>query len=402
MSKIVMVNTVATGSTGSLMMGLRDEAVRMGHRVLCAYGRGSAPDGESLRIGTQAGVLAHVAKTRFFDLHARGSKRATQRFVKALEAWEPDLLHLHNIHGYYLHAETLFDYIRQARLPVIWTLHDCWALTGHCSHFMRATCTLYKTGCYDCPLRREYPASRLLDRSAANYAWKRQAFSGIDGLTLALPSRWLEAVVAESFLKDARRVVIPNGVDLSLFRPSRDAEVREAHGVRAGQLMLLSVAAPFDERKGFSDALKVAQILGERVRLVMVGLSEKQLRGLPGDVTGVRRTGDAAALARLYGAADCLLNPTREDTYPTVNMEAMASGTPVAAYADGGCIEQLSPPCGITVPVGDVAALADAALALAAQKEALAPLCRETAEERFNRLSAFVAYAKEYQGSLGG
>lgn len=400
MPRIVMINTVLNGSHGRLMADIGLAAAREGFSVTRVFGRGDGADG-AVRIGSRRDVLAHVALTRLLDRHARGSRAATRAFVEALNGLRPDIVHLHNVHGYYLHAETLFEALRARGVPILWTLHDCWAFTGHCSHFVRANCIKWQAGCHDCPLGREYPASLWLDASRENWRWKRKAFAGQKTLTVATPSKWLYDLVAQSFLQDAPRIAIPNGIDLSLFQPVRDAEVRARHGVREGQVMLLAVAAPFDRRKGFDDALAVARLLGSKARVVLVGLNDGQLGRLPPNVTGVKRTDGPEALVSLYGAADCLINPTYEDTYPTVNMEAMACGTPVAAYDTGGCGEQLAPGVGRATPAGDAERLAEAAMALAAQKAGIAGACRAHAERFFDRRRAVEAYVAQYKKMMG-
>lgn len=404
MPKLLMVNTVCSGSHGRIMRDLRAGAEADGCEVMMAYGRGDAPDGSALRIGTQTDVLLHVAQTRLLDRHARGSRAATRAFVRALEAYQPDLLHIHNVHGYYLHAETLFDWIRVHGLPTVWTLHDCWALTGHCSHFVRAACERWKAGCYDCPLKHAYPASYGLDASRANWRWRRAAFATVPSLRIVSPSRWLDGVLMESTLCDVPRQVIPNGVDLSLFQPDDTGgheAVRARYGIPDDRPMLLAVASPFDDRKGFADALALSRILEDRAHIVLVGLTAKQTDGLPENVTGIERTDGPEALVSLYAAADCLINPTYEDTYPTVNMEAMACGTPVASYAVGGATEQLQVPMGRPVPVGDPKALAHVALALAQEKAQLRTQCRAYAAGHFDRRQAIRAYLSLYQSMMG-
>ena len=403
MPRIVMVNTVATGSHGRIMGDMGRAAEQAGFDVTVAFGRGGGNE-KAIRIGNTRDVLFHVALTRLLDRHGRGSRRATQALVETLRRMKPDMLHLHNLHGYYLHIETLFAYIRESGVPTLWTLHDCWALTGHCSHFVRASCDRWQTGCYRCPLKGEYPASLFCDASRSNWHWKGAAFSGLDNLTLVAPSLWLGEVIGQSYLQDVPCRVIPNGVDLSLFRPAEGdgLAVRERMGVKPGQAMLLAVAAPFDGRKGYADALALAEKLGDRARLVLVGLSKKQRSCLPEGITGILRTDGPEALVALYGAADCLINPTYEDTYPTVNMEALACGTPVAAYATGGCIEQLVEPVGIAVPCGDVGALAEAAMSLAARRKGLTEACRTYAEAHFDRENAMNTYVAEYRQMTGG
>lgn len=401
MPKLAMINTVCTGSHGRIMADLRHAAECSGFQAAVYFGRGGSAGPGCTRFVSRGDVLSHVALTRTLDRHARGSRRSSHALVRALAAFSPDVLHLHNLHGYYLNAEVLFDYIRDHAVPTVWTLHDCWAFTGHCSHFVRASCDRWIDGCHHCPLVREYPASFGLDASAANWIWKRETFAKTKTLNIVTPSRWLDAMVGQSFLKDIPRAVIPNGVDLESFSVSQDKNVRHKFGVQDGQAMLLAVAAPFDARKGFADALRVAETLGGNARVVLVGLEDRQMRNLPGNVTGVMRTGSPLELVSLYGAADCLINPTYEDTYPTVNMEAMACGTPVAAYAVGGCVEQLETDCGRLVSCGDADALAQAAMELAARKGQLRQACRVYAEEHFDRKRAVESYVALYRKLTG-
>lgn len=367
-----------------MMRDLQCAATQRGMEVVCAYARGEG-GASDLKIGSAADVRLHGLMSRALDMQGRGSKRATRRFVEALERIQPDAVHLHNLHGYYLHYETLFAYLRARRVPVVWTLHDCWPLTGHCSHFVRANCEKWRTGCRDCPLKGAYPASWGLDRSRDNWPRKKRAFTGLENATIVTPSEWLAGIVSQSFLGEYPLRVIPNGVDLSVFTPG---EAGSEHPRRK----LLAVASPFDARKGYADALRVAQTLGEQAELTLVGLSEKQIAELPKGILGMRKTSAPEALIGLYREADCLLNPTYEDTYPTVNMEAIACGTPVAAYAVGGCPEQIAPGCGALVPVGDAKALANAAMAI--QKDSQA--CRAHALAHFDRRAAMDAYLRLY------
>ena len=401
MPRIAFINTVCTGSHGRIMDDLRRAAEGAGFTCRIIFSRGKSAGAHCVRFGDRADVALHGAASRLFDAQSLCSRRATRRLLRMLDEFSPDLVHLHNAHGYYLNAPMLFAWLKKRNVPLVWTLHDCWALTGHCSHFVRANCALWKTGCHDCPLKKEYPASLLFDRSRQNWQWKKRAFTSLERLTVVTPSQWLGEVAGESFLRGAARRVIGNGVDLKLFTPGGDTEkTRREMGIPPGKKLLLSVAAPFDARKGFADALQIADMLREKAVLVMVGLTREQVESLPRGVIGVERTEGPEALVALYRAADCLLNPTYEDTYPTVNMEALACGTPAAAYGVCGCPEQLEAPCGETVPVGNARALAEAALALCAEKPKISAACRAKAERDFDREKAVKAYTKLYEEVL--
>lgn len=397
MPRIAFINTVCTGSHGRIMEDLRRTAEREGWSCRVFFSRGKSAGAYCVRFGNDVEIAVHGAASRLLDAHARFSCGATRRLLRQLDEFSPDVVHLHNAHGYYLNAPMLFRWLEARRIPLVWTLHDCWAFTGHCSHFVRAQCEKWKTGCSRCPLKKEYPASLLIDGSKGNWRWKKRVFTAPEKMTIVTPSCWLADRVGESFLRDAPRRVIGNGVDLSLFTPGDGAEeTRRALGVSQGKRLLLSVAAPFDARKGFADALEIAGLLRGEAVLAMVGLTREQKEALPQGVIGIERTDGPEALVALYRAADCLLNPTYEDTYPTVNMEAIACGTPVAAYAVCGCPEQLEAPCGKTAPVGDTHALAEAAMALCAEKNKISAACRAKAERDFDRAQAAKAYTKLY------
>ncbi|MEG0767186.1 MAG: glycosyltransferase [Clostridia bacterium] len=400
---LVQINTVCNGSHGRIMSQLQYAAREKGINAYVAFARGEPnASGRCIRIGTQTDVLLHGLFSRLLDGQGFASRRATRDLVRALEALRPDLIHLHNLHGYYLHLETLFNYLKTAGIPVVWTLHDCWAFTGHCSHFVRAQCDRWQHGCYDCPLKREYPASLLLDQSRKNYVRKREIFQGVPNLTLIAPSHWLGDLVGQSMLQDYPLHIIPNGIDLARFIPQECITVRGKWQIPSDAKILLAVASPFDARKGYADLLRLAARLGKTVRLVMIGLTSKQVQSLPPDITGIMRTEDVAELSAWYAAADAFVNTTYEDTYPTVNMEAMASGTPVICYRVGGCAEQIPEDCGMLVPVGDEVALCDAVeYVLSKGKSFYMQRVRAHACAYFDGADSIHSYLACYQALLG-
>ena len=388
--RMVMINTVCSGSHGRIMSDLQSALLARGEEAYVAFSRGREnASGRCIRIGNSWDIRLHGLASRLLDRHGFASRHATQQFVRELERLVPDAVHLHNLHGYYLHLETLFGALRDLGVPVIWTLHDCWAFTGHCSHYVRANCDRWKTRCGPCPLKGAYPASLLLDQSARNYDEKRKLLADFPNMTLVTPSRWLAAQVAESFLKDHPLRVIPNGVDLDRFCPPEHPKPNE-------KPMILAVAAPFDERKGYGDTLAVAKALPQ-YQFVLVGLTEKQIQALPEGVRGMTRTENAEALIELYRQADALLNTTYEDTYPTVNLEAMACGTPVVSYATGGCCEQIPRACGTLTPTGNVPRLTESVQQVVeAGKASYAQACRSHAIEHFDRRKNQEHYLLEY------
>ncbi|AMW31976.1 glycosyltransferase [Fervidobacterium islandicum] len=339
--RVLQINSVCgVGSTGRIMLQVHNTLKEKGHESYLAYGRKPVRNcEEAIRIGNDLDVYSHVLLTRMFDLHGFGSKKATKEFVKTLEKINPDIIHLHNIHGYYLHIEVLFDFLKRYDKPVVWTLHDCWAFTGHCAHFLYARCDKWKTGCYSCPEKKAYPKSVFLDNSKSNYQRKRKIFTGVRNMTLVTPSQWLAGLVKESFLAEYPVKVIPNGVDVSIFKPT-PSDFRKRFGL-ANKFVILGVANVWDRRKGFDYFLELSKYLSDDEVIVLVGVSDKQIKMLPRNVIGIKRTSLAKELAEIYTAADVFFNPTLEDNYPTVNLEAQACGTYVITFDSGGSSETI-------------------------------------------------------------
>lgn len=341
--RYVQINSFYNGSTGTIMRNLHEGLKERGVDSYIFWGRRHKTIGDHERCcASEAGVYLHGALSRLTDRAGFYSKRDTAKLLKQLDEIDPDVVHLHNIHGYYVNVEMLFGWLARHRCQVRWTLHDCWAFTGHCPHFQYVSCDRWLTGCRDCPQKRGYPSSLLLDSSRRNWEDKRRIFTSVspERMTLVSPSRWLAGLVGKSFLKGYSVEVRHNTVDRSVFKPT-PSDFREHHGV-GDKFMILGVASPWSERKGLGDFVRLADELDpNRFAIVLVGLSKRQLKVLPENIIGLERTSSAEELAGIYSAADVFFNPTREDNYPTVNLEAEACGTPVVTYDVGGCRETI-------------------------------------------------------------
>jgi putative colanic acid biosynthesis glycosyltransferase len=338
--KVLQINTVCgVGSVGRIVRQIHEALREKGHESYIAYGRKPLGCDGAIRIGGDLDVYFHVFLTRVFDLHGFGSKKATKKFLKIVEEINPDIIHLHNIHGYYLNIEVLFDFLKSFDKPVVWTLHDCWAFTGHCSHFTYAKCERWKTGCYSCPEKKSYPRSVIFDNSKSNYARKKKAFTSVKNMTLVTPSQWLAGLVKESFLGDYPVQVIPNGIDTEVFKPT-PSDFKKRYGLD-GKFLILGVANVWEKRKGFDYFLDLSKYLSDDEIIVLVGLSDERIKNLPNNIIGIKRTNSAKELAEIYTAADVFFNPTLEDNYPTVNLEAQACGTYVITFDSGGTKETI-------------------------------------------------------------
>lgn len=339
--KVFQINTVCgTGSTGRIVVDIARVLEKEGHECCIAYGRGNAPsDVDSFRIDSKKEVYLHAALSRFTDAQGLYSTSATKRLIQKIRDYDPDIIHLHNIHGYYLNYKVLFQFLSQYNKPIVWTLHDCWAFTGHCAYFDYVHCDFWKAECHDCPQKDTYPTSWLLDRSRENFRLKKSLFTGIKNLTIVTPSHWLAGLVKQSFLKEYPVEVIHNGIDLNVFKPT-PSDFRKKYHLEDKKI-ILGVASPWTPRKGLKDFIELAGLVNEETRIVLVGLNDKQLKKLPENIIGIKRTNNPQELAGIYTAADVFFNPTYEDNYPTTNLEALACGTPVVTYNTGGSPESV-------------------------------------------------------------
>lgn len=356
--KVLLINSVCgIRSTGRIAAGIAAEYIADGNECRIAYGREHAPaeySGIAVRIGSEAEVRYNALAARILDNEGFGAVRATRRFLKWADEYDPDVLWLHNLHGYYINAHMLFDWIKsRPQMTVRWTLHDCWAFTGHCAHFTYAGCTQWRTGCQKCPQKGSYPKSIFADNCKRNYQKKKEAFCGVADMTLITPSNWLCGLVRQSFLGGYRTEVVHNTIDCDVFRPTA-GDFRSKHGIEDKQ-MILGVASAWSERKGLYDFVRLSDMLAGEAVVVLVGLDRAQAAKMPRGIIAIERTDSKKELAEIYTCADVFVNLTYEDTYPTVNLEAQACGTPCITYRTGGCAETVPPEN--TVEPGDLVSL---------------------------------------------
>lgn len=355
--KVLQINSVCgIRSTGRICTDIAHLLQQQGHSCRIVYGREDVPEqfaSISIRSDSPIGVKLHALQSRVLDNAGFARAGATKKLLQKIRDYDPDVIHLHNVHGYFLHVPTLFRFLKEYGRPVIWTFHDCWPFTGHCTYFDKIGCQRWKTGCYDCPQKKRYPSSHLLDRSRSNYQKKMELFSDLDKLTIVTPSQWLADLAGESFLKNIPLRVIHNGIDVETFRPLA-SDFRCRYRLE-GKKIVLGVASSFDKGKGFDDFVELSRRLEAPYQIVMVGLTPEQLPQLPDNILGICRTDSVRQLAEIYSAADVFINPTYEDNYPTTNLEAQCCGTPAITYRTGGSIESV--PAEQVVTQGDLDAL---------------------------------------------
>ena len=359
--KLLQINSVVnSGSTGRIAEEIAHTAIASGWESYIAFGRNERySESNLIRIGNDLGIKMHGLQTRLFDRHGLGSVKSTKLFIQQVDKIKPDIIHLHNIHGYYINIEILFNYLSKVDVPVVWTLHDCWSITGHCTHFSYVGCEKWRTKCYSCPQKNEYPASLFIDRSEKNYILKNELFNSLSNLTLVPVSQWLSDILKDSFLQKYPSSVINNGINTSVFKPSGNNEFRERYGLQ-NKFILLGVASIWSQRKGLEDFIELSKTLVADYQIILVGLTRKQKDQLPVEILGIERTESVEELAELYASSDVYINTTYEDTFPTTNLESLACGTPVITYNTGGSPESIDESTGIVVEQGNISKLVEA------------------------------------------
>lgn len=403
MPTILQINVDAdNGSNGGIARNIGKLVSEKGWLSYIAYGRLSIPDNYSklIKIGGNLDVRWHGIESRIMDNHGLSSRHATTVFVKSLSAIKPDIVHLHNIHGYYLNYKILFDYLKKQKIPVVWTLHDCWSFTGHCAHFMSVDCHKWETKCHTCPLKSAYPKSVLMDCSARNYMLKKEIFTSLDNLTIVPVSQWLADLVNKSFFGGKNVHVIHNGIELNQFKPSNATKTQL--GLDESLPVILGVANVWTNSKGLKEFVKISNDL--KCQVVLIGVDDKLRRVLPKQIISIERTTNQQQLADYYSVSDILLNPTYADTFPTINLESLACGTPVITYRTGGSPEAVDEETGDVVEQGYYEKLLEAVKKIINQtqfeKNEQREKCRKRAEQLFDKNKCFKKYIEIYEQLL--
>lgn len=383
MRSIIQLNLGNYGSTGLVMRGISKLSEVYDYYMYCGYPSSpinNAAQSKDIIIGTYFTRRIGVKIAQITGMNGCVSLFSTIKLLRYFDRIQPGIIHFHNLHNSYVNLPLLFKYIKKHSIPVIWTLHDCWSFTGQCPHFTLVNCDKWKTGCHHCPQYRDYPAS-YVDRTKTMWKLKRKWFTGIKNLTIVTPSQWLADLVKQSFLKDYPVKVINNGIDLKIFKPT-PSNFREKHSLH-NKYIVLGVAFGWGKRKGLDVFIELSKRLDQsKYQIVLVGTDDKVDKQLPANIISIHRTQNQNELAEIYTAADVFANPTREENYPTVNMEAIACGTPVLTFRTGGSPEILDESTGSVVDCDDIDAM---------EKE-IVRICEEkpyTEEDYLNRAISF-------------
>jgi glycosyltransferase involved in cell wall biosynthesis len=346
----------------------------------------------AILIGNRYSRVFHINFAKLTGFNGCFSYFSTRNFLRKLKKIKPDIIHLHNLHNCYINLPLLFKYIKKNNIKVLWTLHDCWAFTGQCAHFTIAKCDKWKTGCHHCKTYKEYPPS-YVDRTKKMWKLKKKWFTGIKDATIITPSQWLGDLVKQSYLGEYPVKVINNGIDLSVFKPT-ESDFRKKHNLE-NKHILLGVALFWDYKKGLDVFIELSKRLDDRYQIVLVGTSDEVDKQLPNNIISIHRTQNQEELAEIYSTADVLLNPTREDTFPTVNIESLACGTPIVTFNTGGSPEIINETCGVVTEVNDVDHMEKAIRRICEEKPYSKEACVSRASN-FDKDEKFKEYVELY------
>lgn len=348
--KVLQINTVyPNGSTGKIAKGIHDLCVEQQIECVTAYRYGSSatPPIDTKTVSSYLDCHIHNRLSRWTMLQGCFSYFKTRKFLRWVKKYDPDIVHLHNIHGSFINHKLLFKFLKKHQSKVIWTLHDCWTFTGGCAYYDMVGCDKWKAQCSHCPQRTGfYDGSKLIHKN------KKKWFSGLDNVTLVANSKWTAGQAKMSYMGQYPIKVIYNGIDLSVFKPTQ-SDFRKRHGLE-NKMIVLGVAFGWGDRKGLDVFIELAKRLPEQYKIVIIGTNESIDTQIPANILSIHRTNDQRELAEIYTAADVFVNPTREEAFGLVNIEALACGTPGVTFRTGGSPECYDDTCGIVVEKDDI------------------------------------------------
>ena len=379
--KTVQINSVyGVGSTGIIAKDLCDYINKKGIESKVFYGYGASSDKNAVAFSSRLNVTFHVLQTRLLGKHAFYSKRPTRKLVKMLQTYAPDVIHIHQIHGHYLNVPILFDYLAKSNAKIIFTLHDCWMFTGHCSHFYHINCEKWKAGCGKCPQLSAYPKSLIFDRSKESWRDKKKYFTMLKHAVLVTPSQWLFHYLPDSFLNQYDKRIINNGIDTTVFFPKDSSRIKKTLGLE-NKFVIIGIASKWLHPDNQKKAIELIQSFGDDIGIVLIGVTQKQRLLLPEKTVCIPFVTSREELAAYYSLGDVFINLSLEDNFPTVNLEAMACGVPIIAFNSGGNAEVISGDIGFSISTGDFSGIKEAVKLIQQSKKDYRNFCRETAEK---------------------
>lgn len=389
--KVVQINAVyERGSTGTICKNISILLNSMSIENYVLYSNGNSYSENGIKYTYNFYIKIQALLSRILGNYGFNSKIATYKLIKNLKMINPNIIHIHNIHSHNLDLKVFFNYLSTCDSKIVWTFHDCWAFTGYCTYYDLYNCDKWRKNCSNCPQYRTY--SWFYDKSKANYYKKKELFDNCR-FEITTPSMWLKEQVLDSFLKDKNVTVINNAIDLEVFYP-RKTSFKEQYGI-SEKRVLLGVAFDWGFRKGLDVFIELAKTLDSKYQIVLVGTNEGIDKDLPRNIISIHRTKSQQELAEIYSAADIFLNPTRDEVFGLVNIEALACGTPVIMFDSGGSPECIDETCGRVIEKNNIPEMISAIEELSNKKNILYESCIKRASN-FDKNIIYPKYVELY------
>lgn len=400
--KIMQVDVnYAFSSTGKIVADLVSGLNELGHTTSAFYGRGANSNLENVhKISSDFEVVLHALSTRLTGLTDGFSPLSTNRLIAHIESFKPDIIHLHDLHGYYLNIEDLVVYLKRKKIPTVWTFHCEFMYTGKCGYAF--DCVKWKTECDQCPRLNDYPQSLFFDFTNRMFLEKKKMFDDFHLLHIVSPSEWLADRIRQSIVGNKKLSVIYNGIDTEIFYKRSTSLIKSEFNI-GDQFVALSVGSDLlSSRKGGKWILELARrVFSKNILFIMVGVDQVP-KNIPNNVRIVHRINDQDLLAEYYSVADVLLLTSEKETFSMVSAESLACGTPIIGFDSGAPKEVALPGYGQFVSYADLNALESL---LHAVKEGEVKFmssneCINFARRRYSKNTMVDAYLRVYQSLL--
>ncbi len=381
--KVVQINAVCGKgtSTGRTVYEWSDFLNEQNIDNLIFYGNGTSDRENAIFIGSKLDHKLHALFSRVIGKQGYFSYFATKKLIKQMKQFKPDLIHLRNLHGNYICMPLLFDYIIKNQIATVITLHDCFLYTGKCVHYIGANCYRWQQECGNCPQLKSGNTSWFFDCTKSMLKDRKKWFSQIKRLGVTGVSEWVTNEGKKSVLApNAEFRAIYNWIDLDNFKPHQ-SDIRKKLGIE-NKFMILGIASSWSAAKGLGDFNKLADMLDDRFKIVLVGQKNGEMNK---KIMHLEPTSNIQLLSDLYAAADVFFNPSKMETFGKVTAEALACGTPVIAYDATACPELVGEGCGYVEKVGDVEAVCRDIISMKSENKDFTDICRAFAKENFSK-----------------
>lgn len=398
MKTIVEINGINYASTGNITLNIARTAREEGFKVYTFFrnsrmGNKQKDDTQSF-IGYWLDRVISERLSYITGLNGYFNIINTHSFINELDKINPDLVHIHSLCDNYLNIRILFTYLAKKNIPVIWTLHDNWPFTGRCA---QNRCTKWQEGCGNCPHKDYYPKTLFFDNSKTVLRKRNEIYNRLENMTIVTPSKWLGDLVKLSILKKFPVKVINNGIDLDVFKPT-ESDFRKRYNLN-NKKVLLGVAYYWDDSKGVDVFIELSKRLPDDYKIVLVGTNDEVDKILPDNIVSIHKTYNKEELVEIYSACDLFVNPTRDENYPTVNMEAIACGLPVLTFDTGGSAEIINETTGSSVPMNDIDGMEKEIIRICETKPYTKENCLKHAQS-FDMWNKYKEYVELYKNLL--